>query len=48
MRKLILILFSSILVGQIPLKYNKNITPTYDEVISWYQLLDKKYKKKQN
>ena len=45
MRKLILILFSSILIGQIPLKYNENITPTYDEAISWFQLLDKKYKK---
>ena len=39
MRKLILILFSSILIGQIPLKYNENITPTYDEAISWYQIL---------
>jgi hypothetical protein len=45
MRQLILILFSSILIGQIPLKYNENITPTYDEAISWYQFLDKKYKK---
>ena len=45
MCKLILILFSSIIVGQIPLKYNENITPTYDEAISWYQLLEKKYKK---
>ncbi|MFC1785750.1 M14 family zinc carboxypeptidase [Candidatus Neomarinimicrobiota bacterium] len=32
-------------MGQIPLKYNENISPTYNEAISWYQHLDKKYKK---
>ncbi len=45
MRILILILLSSLLIGQIPLKYHDNITPTYDEAISWYKHLDKKYKK---
>ncbi|MFC1593483.1 M14 family zinc carboxypeptidase [Candidatus Neomarinimicrobiota bacterium] len=32
-------------MGQIPLKYNENISPTYNEAISWYKHLDKKYKK---
>lgn len=45
MRISILILLSSLLIGQIPLKYNENITPTYDETISWYKHLDQKYKK---
>ena len=45
MRALIVILFTTILLGQIPLKYHDNITPTYDEAISWYKYLDKKYKK---
>ncbi len=43
MRLLILILLSSILIGQIPLKYNENITPTYEEAIAWYKYLDQKY-----
>ena len=45
MRSLIIILLTSILLSQIPLKYNENITPTYDEAISWYKHLDKKYTK---
>ena len=45
MRALIVILFTTILLGQIQLKYHDNITPTYDEAISWYKYLDKKYKK---
>ncbi len=45
MRSIILILLSSILICQIPLKYNDNITPTYEEAISWYKHLDEKYKK---
>jgi len=44
MRSIIIILFSSIMFGQIPLKYHENITPTYDEAIAWYKQLDKKYK----
>jgi len=44
MRTQILILLSSLLIGQIPLKYKENITPTYAEAISWYKHLDKKYK----
>lgn len=44
MRTLILIILSSLLTGQIPLKYSENITPTYDEAIAWYKQLDKKYK----
>ncbi len=44
MRSLIIILLTSILFGQIPLKYHENITPTYDEAIAWYKQLDKKYK----
>ncbi|MBU0528295.1 hypothetical protein KKF86_00845, partial [bacterium] len=38
------ILLSSLLIGQIPLKYNENITPTYYEAIAWYKQLDNKYK----
>lgn len=45
MRSFIIILLSSLLIGQIPLKYKDNITPTYDEAISWYKYLDQKYKK---
>ena len=45
MRTLIPILLSSLLIGQNPLKYKENITPTYDEVIVWYKHLDQKYKK---
>jgi len=45
MRTLILILLSSLLIGQNPLKYKDNITPTYDEAIAWYKHLDQKYKK---
>jgi hypothetical protein len=45
MRPIILFLCTSILFGQIPLKYHENITPTYDEAITWYKQLDKKYKK---
>lgn len=44
MRSLIIILLSSLLIGQITLKYNDNITPTYEEAISFYKQLDKKYK----
>ncbi len=44
MRSLIIIFLSSLLIGQIPLKYNDNITPTYEEAITWYQQLDKQYK----
>ena len=33
MRSLIIILLSSLLIGQIPLKYIENITPTYEETI---------------
>ncbi|MBU0528216.1 hypothetical protein KKF86_00430, partial [bacterium] len=44
MRTLIIIFLSSSLFGQIPLKYNENITPTYDEAISYYKQLDKQYK----
>lgn len=44
MRSLIIILLSSLLIGQITLKYNDNITPTYEEAISFYKRLDKKYK----
>ena len=45
MHALLLILLSSLLIGQIPLKYKENITLTYEETISWYNHLDKKYKK---
>ncbi|MFC1784841.1 M14 family zinc carboxypeptidase [Candidatus Neomarinimicrobiota bacterium] len=45
MRLIVLILLSYLLMGQIPLKYNENISPTYNEAISWYKHLDKKYKK---
>lgn len=44
MRSLIIILLSSLLIGQITLKYKDNITPTYEEAISFYKQLDKKYK----
>ncbi|NHZ84745.1 MAG: hypothetical protein GWP19_02565 [Planctomycetia bacterium] len=44
MRSLIIILLSSLLIGQIPLRYNENITPTYEEAITWYKQLDKQYK----
>lgn len=43
MRLFIIAILSSLLIGQIPLKYNENITPTYDETIGWYKQLDKKY-----
>jgi len=45
MRTMISIIFISLLLGQNPLKYNDNITPTYDEAISWYKYLDKNYSK---
>lgn len=45
MRLFIITILSSLLISQIPLKYNENITPTYDEAISWYKYLDQKYKK---
>ncbi|MCK4903631.1 MAG: hypothetical protein KAS35_02995, partial [Candidatus Marinimicrobia bacterium] len=44
MRTFIIILLSSLLISQIPLKYNENITPTYEEAITWYKQLDKQYK----
>ncbi len=44
MRIFIIILLSSLLIGQIPLKYNENITPTYEEAITRYEQLNKKYK----
>ena len=44
MRIFIIILLSSLIIGQIPLKYDENITPTYEEAITWYKQLDKKYK----
>ncbi len=46
MRSIInIVLFTTILIGQIPLRYHENITPTYDEAIDWYKQLDQKYKK---
>jgi hypothetical protein len=44
MRSLIIVLLSSLLTGQIPLKYHENITPTYEEAITWYKQLDNEYK----
>jgi hypothetical protein len=44
MRSFIIILLSSFLVGQNPLKYNENITPTYEETITYYRQLDNEYK----
>jgi hypothetical protein len=43
MRLLISGLFTVLLLGQIPLKYEKNETPTYDQAIHWYQVLDTTY-----
>ncbi|MEE8341101.1 MAG: M14 family zinc carboxypeptidase, partial [Candidatus Neomarinimicrobiota bacterium] len=43
MRSFIIILISSLLFGQIPLKYHENITPTYYEAIAWYKQLDSEY-----
>ncbi len=44
MRSIIIILLSTLLTGQIPLKYHENITPTYEEAITWYKQLDNEYK----
>ncbi|MEE9572227.1 MAG: M14 family zinc carboxypeptidase, partial [Candidatus Neomarinimicrobiota bacterium] len=43
MRLLITCLFTAILFGQIPLKYENNETPTYDQAIHWYKVLDTTY-----
>lgn len=43
MRLLISGLFTALLFGQIPLKYENNETPTYDQAIHWYQVLDSTY-----
>ena len=43
MRLLISCLFTAILFGQIPLKYENNETPTYDQAIHWYKVLDTTY-----
>jgi len=45
MRTIIFIIFATILNGQIQLRYNENITPTYNEAISWYKQLDMQYSK---
>lgn len=36
---------SSTIFSQLPLRYKENITPTYEETIAWYKLLDNKYSK---
>lgn len=43
MRLLISCLFTAVLFGQIPLKYENNETPTYDQAIHWYKVLDTTY-----
>lgn len=45
MRLIYLFIFSSIIFGQIPLKFHENKTPTYAEAITWYKELDAKYDK---
>lgn len=42
---LAIVLFTSVAYSQLPLRYSENITPTYDETISWYKQLDKQYSK---